>query len=139
MLLVKCRVKPSPIHGLGCFTEEAIKVGQTVWIFDDRIDVRLRTSELTGLPPAVQDFLRTYGYEEIHEGHRTLVLCGDDARYMNHSEEANLIDGDTNVAARDIEAGEELTCNYFAFDLDAHRKLSRPASRIPEEAITILT
>ena len=47
---------------------------------------------------------------------------------MNHSDKPNVIEGDPdreeNIAARDIEAGEELTCNYHAFDLDAVRKLS---------------
>jgi SET domain-containing protein len=42
---------------------------------------------------------------------------------MNHSEKPNLLDLETNIAARDIQAGEELTCNYYLFDLDADRKL----------------
>jgi SET domain-containing protein len=125
MLLVKSRIRRSRIHGVGCFTEERIKKGQTVWIFDDRIDARVPVSELMSLPEPTREFLQMYGYEEMHEGQRTIVLCGDHARHMNHSEEPNLIDADTNIAARDIEAGEELTCNYYASDLDAHRKLSR--------------
>lgn len=32
-----------------------------------------------------------------------------------------------NIAARDIEAGEELTCNYKDFDSDASRKLGEHA------------
>jgi SET domain-containing protein len=47
---------------------------------------------------------------------------------MNHSDEPNVIEGDLdreeNIAACDIEVGEELTCDYYAFDLDAQRKLS---------------
>jgi SET domain-containing protein len=46
---------------------------------------------------------------------------------MNHSENPNLIeagDGNAyNVAARDIKVGEELTCDYNAFDTDATFKL----------------
>ena len=139
MLLVRCSVRPSAIHGLGCFTEEAIKAGQTVWIFDSRIDIRVPVSDLTGFPDAIQDFLRTYGYEEMHDGERTILLCGDHARHMNHADEPNLIDGDTNIAARDIPAGEELTCNYYVFDLDAHRKLSRSSHRARREHAPILT
>ena len=50
------------------------------------------------------------------------------AKYMNHSNMPNLIEVNhdntsINVAIVDIKAGEELTCNYFDFDLDAHRKL----------------
>jgi len=32
------------------------------------------------------------------------------------------------IAVRDIEVGEELTCNYFGFDLHAAEKLGRDAS-----------
>lgn len=125
MLLVKARIGPSRIHGIGCFTEERIRKGQTVWMFDPRIDLRVPVSEVAGLPRLIQELLRKYGFEEMHEGQRTIVLCGDHARHMNHSEEPNVIDGDMDIAARDIEPGEELTCNYYAFDLDADRKLSR--------------
>jgi hypothetical protein len=52
------------------------------------------------------------------------VLCGDDARFLNHSENPNCFDfysgeeQDITVAERDIYLGEELTCNYALFDLD---------------------
>jgi hypothetical protein len=135
MLLIRASVRPSPIHGLGCFTEERISAGQVVWIFDARIDTRVAIADLPTLPGSARDFLLAYRYEEMHEGERTIVLCGDHAKYMNHSDAPNLIDSETNIAARDIEAGEELTCNYYTFDLDAHRKLGsragerrRPAS-----------
>lgn len=122
--MVRASLRPSKIHGVGCFTDEPIRAGQSVWVFDERIDVRLTVSELAKFPPTFRDFLRFYGYEEMHDGHRTIVLCGDHARHMNHSDTPNLIDSESNIAAHDIEAGEELTCNYYAFDLDAHRKLS---------------
>ena len=125
MLLVKTRIGSSRIHGIGVFTEERIKQGQVVWVFDDRFDKRIPVSQLAGLPKLVCVFLRTYGYEEIHEGERTIVLCGDHARHMNHSDHPNLVEAEATFAARDIERGEELTCNYFTFDLDAERKLSR--------------
>ena len=131
MLLVRSSIRPSRIHGVGCFTEERIKAGQTVWVFDERIDVRVRVSELVHFPTPTRALLKMYGHEEMYEGHRTIVLCGDHARHMNHSDDPNLIDGngDVDVAARDIEPGEELTCNYYVFDLDAARKLSARRQR----------
>lgn len=44
-------------------------------------------------------------------------MVGDDARFINHSETPNLLCylDDFVVAARDIEAGEELTENYREF------------------------
>ena len=50
------------------------------------------------------------------------VLCGDDARFFNHSADPNCLDlddgaGGITVAHRDIQRGEELTCDYALFDL----------------------
>ncbi len=51
------------------------------------------------------------------------VLCADDARLMNHSDDPTVV-GDyeaepvcgVDIAARDIEPGQELTCDYATFD-----------------------
>ena len=126
MLLVSASVGPSPIHGVGCFAEERIREGQVTWEFSERFDLRIPVPELASLPRATQGFLETYGYVEMHGGQEVVVLCGDHTKYMNHSEHPNQRwDGDRqlSVAARAIEAGEELTCDYREFDLDAERKL----------------
>jgi SET domain-containing protein len=129
MLLVRASVRPSPIHGLGCFAEEPIRAGQVVWVYDERVDTAVATADLHRLPEPVQEYFLNFGYEEIHDGVRVTVLCGDHAKYVNHSDDPNLIDGETNTAARDIAPGEELTCNYFKGDLDAERKLGRRAGQ----------
>jgi hypothetical protein len=125
MLLVSVSLKPSAIHGLGCFTDEAIQHGQLVWVFDARLDVRLLAAELPALPPPAQAFLAMYGYAETVAGQAVIVLCGDQARHMNHSATPNLLETPERAssAARDIAAGEELTCNYYDFDLSADQKL----------------
>jgi hypothetical protein len=68
-----------------------------------------------------------YAYGQQSGSKKTFILCGDHSRHMNHSDHANLIEagnGDAfNIAARDILAGEELTCDYNAFDTDASFKL----------------
>lgn len=127
MLLIKTSLRQSPIHGFGCFAEEKITAGQIVWVFDNRVDVRLPLCELEHLPEPAQLFYRIYGYSEMHEGQQVVVLCGDHAKHMNHSEEPNLTEGgkqgELNIALRDIEPGEELTCNYYNFDLLVKEKL----------------
>jgi uncharacterized protein len=127
MLLVKTRVKPSKIHGLGCFAAERISRGSVIWVFDERIDVRIPLAKLAGLPPTAERFFLRYGYVEMRDGEKIVTLCGDHAKHMNHADQPNVIEaGDErqgNIAARDIEADEELTCNYYMFDLDAVRKL----------------
>src|SRR2546422_853199 len=94
MFLVKTRIGPSKIHGIGVFAEERIPKGQMIWVFDGRIDVRVPISDLPTFPPPMRAFLRKYGYEEMHEGRRTIVLCGDHARHVNHSNDANVTDGE---------------------------------------------
>jgi SET domain-containing protein len=127
MLLVKSFLKFSQIHGVGCFTAEDIKAGQVVWAFHPPLDVEINQQELHNLPPAVAEFLRVYAYGQEEGDKKTYILCGDHARHMNHSEDPNLIEAGhgnaANIAARDIKAGEELTCNYFAFDTDVLEKL----------------
>lgn|SRR5215813_8873975 len=128
MLLVRTLLKPSQIHGLGCFAAERISRGTVVWVFDERVDVRIPFSKLTSLPPPAERFFLRYGYVEIWNGEKIVTLCGDHAKHMNHADEPNVVEAGTarhdNIAARDIAPDEELTCNYYHFDLDAARKLS---------------
>jgi uncharacterized protein len=128
MLLISASVKPSPIHGLGCFTNEKIEKGKVIWVLDDRIDRQIPAAELEALPKPVQEFLLMYAYSKTRQGQKVYILCGDHARHMNHSEAPNSAstgpDLEMDVAIRDIEAGEELTCNYYEFDLDGTEKLA---------------
>jgi hypothetical protein len=120
MLLVETTVRPSKIHGLGCFTNEFIPKGKRVWVFDRRIDPIIYKAHLSRLPKAMQTFLDEKGFAATRRWRQCIVLCGDDSRYMNHSDDPNTV---KNIACRDIEAGDELTCDYWSFDLDAARKL----------------
>ena len=123
MLLIRTSLRPSPVHGLGCFTEEKIRQGQVIWEYDERIDRRIPASKLPEFPVPIQEFLSMYGYAEMHEGQKVVVLCGDHSRHFNHSDDPNLRDTPSKTtAARDIEVGEELTCDYYSFDMDAGEK-----------------
>jgi SET domain-containing protein len=130
MMLVRSTVKYSPIHGLGCFTQENIKKGQVVWKFDPAIDLVYSLEDLKKFPSCFIEFLKMYSYGQINNQEKILILCGDHGRHMNHSDTPNLLEaGDKeglNIAARDILAGEELTCDYKKFDFDAHTKLNHP-------------
>ncbi len=127
MLLVSASLKPSPIHGLGCFTNERIAKGQPVWVLDRRIDIVMPVSELDSLPKAIQDYYNMYGYVTVLDGQKVVIMSGDHSKHMNHSSNPNVVEypgiPELEIAARDIEAGEELTCNYYTFDLEARLKL----------------
>src|SRR5262249_13864412 len=94
-------------------------------------DLLIDPGKLPLLPPTGVDFCQRYAY--LHTKTGEYVLCGDDARFVNHSSDPNLIGfyppGDkqgVDIAARDIKAGEELTCDYGTFDAEFKQKLGIP-------------
>jgi SET domain-containing protein len=116
MLMVETELRPSSIHGIGTFLLEDVKAGDLIWRFDSRIDRIFSDSELATMPERLKAFLSTYS--TFHEASGLWVLCGDNGRHFNHSDEPNTISlgvafGD-DVAATDLSAGTELTTDYFA-------------------------
>ena len=121
MLLVKTYLAESGIHGIGLFAAQRIPKGTVVWRLEPALDLELTEAQIEALAPAAREQIEKYIYLD-HEL-RKLVLCGDDARFFNHSEEPNChdfpdADGGTTVAARDIAEGEELTSDYSRFDAE---------------------
>lgn len=115
MLLVRTRLGPSKIHGLGLFAAERIAEGRPVWRYVPGFDVLLTTA--FAAENCRPEFIARYTEECPLT--RRLLLCADDARFINHSELPNvstkvpLFDPDLiDEAVRDIEAGEELTMDY---------------------------
>lgn len=118
MFRVPTYLRRSSIHGVGVFTSEPIPAGTVVWDFDPDVDWRLSREMLDSFPEPYRTKLRAWCYREEESG--LYVLCGDNARFMNHSPAPNCDDsGPCTVAARDIPADEELTCDYRTFDLDS--------------------
>lgn len=120
MLLVKTRIDHSPIHGFGLFAAERIARGTAVWRFMSPFDQDLSPSVLETLSPDQREWMLKYGYIDLYS--KRLILCGDDARFINHSDTPNIA-ADFNVdpygldiAVRDIEAGEEITSDYMTFE-----------------------
>lgn len=114
MMMVETELRPSAIQGIGVFLCQPVRRGQLIWRFDSRIDRVYGEAELEALPENTQAFLRTYS--TWHEGMGLWILCGDNGRHFNHSSKPNTLShgiafGD-DVAARDLEVGEELTSDY---------------------------
>lgn len=114
MMLVATELKQSAIHGIGVFLTEPVSRGELVWRFDSRIDRAYSAEEVASLPERSQQFLRTYS--TWHDGVKLWVLCGDNGRHFNHSDNPNTFsDGaafGTDIAAFDLPAGTELTSDY---------------------------
>jgi SET domain-containing protein len=131
--MIKTRVKQStvPGAGLGIFADEFIPKGKVTWRFCPGYDLVVPKDDLLRFSEASRAQFLNYCYFDSERKH--FVLCGDDARFLNHSDNPNLAEKwdetDTEgyeVASRDIEAGEELFVNYYEFDEDADRKLKDP-------------
>lgn len=129
MLLVKTTIQPSEIHGIGCFAAENIADGSIVWRFDYP-DQKIPLFRANNLPQVASDAVLRYCYVNPN-ALNFVVLCFDDARFMNFSESPNLsIERDISelfegklIANREIQAGEELTVGVDT-DADSERKLA---------------
>lgn len=122
MLLVKTTLGLSAIHGIGLFAAEPIPKDTVIWRFLPPFDFEfdVEDSDVAILPTFALETLLKYSYQ--NKTTKMFVLCGDDARFMNHSETPNSLHAASSdlegldVAARDIAIGEEITCDYKEFD-----------------------
>jgi len=125
MLLVPTRLAQSAIHGLGVFAVAPIAKGTAIWRFASGLDMEFDPAIVDTLPAHVQTFFSHYGY--LDRNMRRIILCFDDARFVNHSDTPNVATDyaqdsyGLDVALRDIAAGEELTMNYEGFEESAAR------------------
>ncbi|MGB5107633.1 MAG: SET domain-containing protein [Candidatus Zixiibacteriota bacterium] len=122
MMLVKTRLGQSSIHGIGLFADQDIRKGTPVWEFTPGFDQKIPTDKIGGIPDAAKEDFLTYSYTSVKNG-KYYILCCDNARFFNHSDEPNVVDvpsnsdeEDIDIAGRDIERGEELTCDYRTFE-----------------------
>lgn len=109
------------MHGIGLYAAEFIPANTVIWRFHPAVDIKLTGEQIAALSPPCREQIERYTYRERCSG--MYVLCGDDARFFNHSAEPNCIDIETDgegitISRCDINTGEELTCDYALFDLD---------------------
>ena len=131
MLLVKTTTGPSKIHGTGLFATELVPKGTIVWRFTPDIDESYSEEEVERLAEPHRGEVLSFIHSYISKATGKYIWCGDDARYMNHSEEPNVgmlsqIDGheEVNPTLRDVQPGEELTIDYRTFAADVPADLA---------------
>ena len=108
--VVKIRLAPSSIHGVGVFAMRDIKKGEKIYsdIIPHQFDIPYKM--LKRLDTEIRDIIL---------GHFPLILGGSHfmypvtkmSAYLNHSEDANY-DAVKDEALRPIKKGEEVTENY---------------------------
>ena len=115
MLVVRTYLEKSGIHGFGIFARESISRGTRVWEFHEKLDIRFSPEEFEKLPASVKEEIEWHMYEPEDGG--PFFYEATMGKYMNHSREANVDFSEVGVgvATRDINSGEELTCDYRHF------------------------
>lgn len=119
MLLVKTKIGQSKIEGIGLFADQLIPEGTAIWELTRGVD---HIFDAAGY-----DALKSHpGFESVNKyiykskTGSSYILCADDARFMNHSKSPNTFSGPEDdamtIALRDIQPGEEITCDYSTFD-----------------------
>ena len=108
MLLIPTYLAESKIAGagLGLFCKEFVPADTAVWTFHlgfDYIVEELPENEV------LRNFVLKYGYLPV-TGESGWVMCADDARFFNHSDNPTCLDfGDTTTARFDLAPNTELT------------------------------
>ena len=134
MLTVKTYLDKSKVNGTGCFAAEFIKAGTVIWKLQKNFDTILTHAQFAKLPKVAQDFVLHFAYYNRKEG--GYVLCMDNSKYFNHSEDPNTDDtGEYTTALRDIKKGEEIVSNYYTFDEAAHLKIGEQKSGLTKGSI----
>ncbi len=130
MLLVKTRLGMSPIEGIGVFADEFIPRGTPTWKFTPGLDQLLSREVVEAIAEPMKSALLRYSYLDRKTG--LYIYCLDNARFVNHADDANTR-GDypdsanifgQDIATRDIQPGEEITCNYAEFDMEFRLKVA---------------
>lgn len=131
VMLIKTVVKASSIEGVGLFADEDIEAGTIVWRYLEPIDQRYYPQQVEEMQEFVKEHMNRYAY--LHSLTNRYVVCGDNARFINHFHQPNMgahypegLDEGENIAMRDIARGEELTIDYSTFDLASDATHFRP-------------
>lgn len=117
---VYCRVKPSPIHGVGLFALRDIPKGTDPFVnsLSDKY-IELTMEEMDSLNPGVRKlvhdmsslednkyYVHAYGFNIIHP-----------LFFINHSKKPNMVTkGLRFITTRTIKEGEELTVDYETYN-----------------------
>jgi SET domain-containing protein len=115
MLLVETYIAESPGKGLGVFSKNPIKKGDVIWEFVEGFDIKVHIDKYSLLNEVQKLYVDRYFWKEDDYYYSS---C-DYSNFQNHSYTPNSIPlGDKMVAARNIEANEEILVNYQSFDDD---------------------
>lgn len=114
----------SPEIGYGVVAKKFIPKGTITWVLD-KFDREFTPQQLQDMDDFYKNIIDIYAYRN-NKGN--FVLCWDNARFVNHSFNANCLTTayDFEIAIRDIHPGEQLTDDY------GYLNVTEPFRGIPE-------
>ena len=83
MLLVKTKIGPSKIHGIGLFADQDIPKGTAVWEFTLGFDLIVPETEIDKLPENIRVYTLHHSYKNKET--KNYIVCFDNARFINHA------------------------------------------------------
>jgi SET domain-containing protein len=122
MYIIETEIRPSSIHGMGCFLRQPVTKDQVLWMFEPRFDLLFSKEEVYALPMTIQGIIEFYGYFDTQQFKGWWVFPTGNDRFTNHSDEPTVVPLKISecqyvmVASRDMEVGEELTCDYNEYE-----------------------
>jgi SET domain-containing protein len=129
MYIVPVEVRESSIEGRGVFAAANIKKGQIVWQFTKHHDIEMTPEEFDRQDKETRQKMQRVAYLSPASGLWVSPPENDPACYTNHSRQNNttvVVDANISpepyfVANRDIQKSEEITNNYYEFDLNTQK------------------
>lgn len=115
MNLVKTYIDKDTFGGIGLFAKEFIPAGKLMWELQEPFDRVVSTSDIKLLyrdncADSLKEYIERYAYEMNGK----YCICGDDARFSNHSFKPNTISQwDKQWAKVDIQPGDQIFTNYL--------------------------
>ena len=102
--------------GYGVVATNLIPKGTITWALD-KLDRIFSPDDIKSMAPVYRQIMDKYTYRNPHGNY---IFCWDNARYINHSSNANCITTayEFEIAIRDIQPGEELTDDYGYLNLE---------------------
>lgn len=119
MIHIKYNLDKSEHHGVGLFANQNISKGTLIYTASPLLDVNLTQEQFDSLDEKEKHEVQWWGF--FDEPSQKWHVDFDVSHFINHSYEATVTQDSAHadaylVAARDIQAGEELTQNYLEFE-----------------------
>lgn len=119
MIHISYKLKESPLHGIGLFTQEDLSQGQLVYTASPLLDVNITQQEFDSLSENEQNEISWWGFWD--EPTQRWHVDFDVSKFINHSSNATLTQDSDHTEAylittRNVNAGEELTQDYLEFE-----------------------